>query len=307
MSLPTTDATFAQVRAVAQTYIEYPFIELGDNSTKVYHMVCQQNRLDYNAAQIALDTTMSNASNAGVISLPFNADSNAYFVGDFDHAPIDGGLVEFERVFANIPSSRASEFAGTQSYSYAGIGLFNVSNATEHTRTITSVSNDPTLRYNILTVSNTASIGDVVWVTINLSAGGSISDWRTVLSGSNSTTIKIAKITTLSASGGTVKELFYSPRGVVSQQTGSIADFSYYLPGVTPGISNPTDVKEDMAFSILDSETYRSTDTLSDDTIPTVSEYQELIDADDYLLVSSNVTRWKGNILQKANYKVRAL
>ena len=105
MSIPYTQTTMALVRAVEGTHISYPFLDDGDTSTKVFNMVCTQRETDYNAAQISLNATMSNATSAGVIELPFPADSNAYFVGDAGHAPIGGGMISFTRTFANIPQT----------------------------------------------------------------------------------------------------------------------------------------------------------------------------------------------------------
>jgi len=95
----------ALVRAVDGTYISHPFIEDGDAITRGYNMVCTQRETDYNAGQISLDDPMSNAASAGVIELPFPADSNAYFVGDSGHVPIGGGMIQFTRTFSNIPKT----------------------------------------------------------------------------------------------------------------------------------------------------------------------------------------------------------
>ena len=103
MSIPYTQASMALVRAVEGTHIAHPFIEDGDPFTQVYNMVCTQRESDYNSGQISLDTTMASAANAGVIELPFPADSNAYFVGDSGHTPIGGGMIQFTRTFSNIP------------------------------------------------------------------------------------------------------------------------------------------------------------------------------------------------------------
>ena len=75
MSIPYTQASMANVRAVEGTFISYPFLDDGDTTTKVYNMVCTQRASDYNAAQIALDDPMTNATTAGVIELPFTGDS----------------------------------------------------------------------------------------------------------------------------------------------------------------------------------------------------------------------------------------
>jgi hypothetical protein len=79
MSIPYTSGDFTSARANGESWVEYPFIEYGDNTTKVYHLVCEVNEADY--APIALDTTMANATNADVIELPFAADAAAYHVG----------------------------------------------------------------------------------------------------------------------------------------------------------------------------------------------------------------------------------
>jgi hypothetical protein len=124
------DATMAQVRAVDGTYISYPFLDDGDTQTKVYNMVCTQLATDYNAAQVALDTPMSSAAAAGVIALPFPADSTAYFVGDTGHTPAGGGMISFTRTFANIPQPitvpSGSQFVTFPGYTESGITIDDV-------------------------------------------------------------------------------------------------------------------------------------------------------------------------------------
>lgn len=115
MAIPTTDAIFAQVRA-ADSWIEYPFMERGDSTAKIYHMRCRVNLDDY--SPLAINTTMASAAAAGVISLPFAADSSAYFVGDFNHNWQDGKLVEFVRQFATIPATRTDELTGSRSFPF---------------------------------------------------------------------------------------------------------------------------------------------------------------------------------------------
>jgi len=115
MSLPTTDTIFAQSRA-ADSWVEYPFMERGDSTAKIYHMKCSVNRADY--APIAINAAMTSAGTAGVISLPFASDANAFFVGDFGHSYKDGGLVEFDRQFATIPATRTRELVGSRSFGF---------------------------------------------------------------------------------------------------------------------------------------------------------------------------------------------
>ena len=117
MSIPYTSEDFTTPRAGGESWTEYPFIEYGDNTTKVYHMRCTVNKSDY--APIALDTTMASASNADVLVLPFAADTSAYFVGDYNHRVKDGALLEFDRQFATIPANR-TEHEGSVVFRYPG-------------------------------------------------------------------------------------------------------------------------------------------------------------------------------------------
>ncbi len=125
MSLPTTDTIFATARA-ADSWIEYPFIEIGDPTAKIYHMRCRQNLVDYDAAfagnnNIPLSRVMSSAINAQVISLPFPADGVAYFCGDFNHSYSEGLLVEFDRIFATKPADINNLFVGSRSSPFPGV------------------------------------------------------------------------------------------------------------------------------------------------------------------------------------------
>lgn len=118
MSLPTTDAIFAQSRA-ADSWVEYPFMERGDSTAKIYHMKCSVNRDDY--APLVINVAMGSAGAAGVISLPFAANASAFFVGDFNHSYKNGGLVEFDRQFATIPATRTRELVGSRSFGFPGV------------------------------------------------------------------------------------------------------------------------------------------------------------------------------------------
>jgi len=309
MSLPTTQSNFAQVRAIAATYIEYPFIEQGDSATKIYHMICKMARSDYDATDVDLDDTMASASSAGVIALPFAADSSAYFVGDFNHRPVDGGMVEFERIFANIPATRES-FSGTTAYSFPG----NKADATDGVvRTISGVSNAGEI--TTLTCTNTVSVGDAFSYTVSTSStsGGATFNRTTAgftyaLAGTTSSVVKMPAISILTTfESGQLTELTIQPRSQKSIATGSVTDFTYYLPGVTGGISTFSDVTETDTFAPFSATTGEAANVLSVLTIPDANTYNAQVTAADYLVIESSVTRWMGNIIQRADVKVRAL
>lgn len=108
---------FINARVTAY-YRTYPLQNEGDPEAVVYHMICKQNETDYNRP--ALDTTMASAENANVIELPWT-DADAYFVGDYNHSPVDGGLVQFDRQFATKPKDLTGYFVGSRSYPFPGV------------------------------------------------------------------------------------------------------------------------------------------------------------------------------------------
>jgi hypothetical protein len=105
MSLPyeSNVTNWGKIRCV-RAWIEYPFADDGDTTSKIYNMECVCKNTAYVAP--AFSDVMSSAAVADVIELPFAADSNAYFLGDFDFQPADGGLIRFVRKFAPVPSTR---------------------------------------------------------------------------------------------------------------------------------------------------------------------------------------------------------
>ncbi len=303
MSIPYTSADFTTPRATGASWIEYPFIEDGDTATKIYHLICEVNKDDY--ASVALDTTMANASNADVLELPFTADAAAYHVGDFNHQVIDGALLRFDRQFTSIPSDRDDVFTGTRAYSYPGI--FATTDAGTE-RTVTAYSHSGTsTQICTLTVTNTLSIGDLFYLEITTSTTV-VTGYFVAITGTTGSVVKF-KLLTLGGvfDSGTLTELVIQPRGQDAVETGSTSDFTYYLPGVTAGITDATDVTETAVFKAYNPATGASVLTLGQSTVPSFVEYAEMVSDGDYIVVASNVKRWRGNIIEREDIKVRAL
>tara|TARA_R110000803_G_scaffold196373_1_gene259674 strand:+ start:237 stop:1262 length:1026 start_codon:yes stop_codon:yes gene_type:complete len=101
MSLPS-GATLTDAKCVGAS-IEYPFRDKGDAVTKVYIHKMQVKLTSY--APLLDNNNMTTVTQKPSGS-PFPDDAAAYYVGDSLPSAIDGGMVEFERVFANIPADR---------------------------------------------------------------------------------------------------------------------------------------------------------------------------------------------------------
>ncbi len=304
MSIPYTSGDFTSARANGESWIEYPFIDEDDLATKIYHLRCSVNKDEY--APIALDTTMSSAANADVIALPFDADATAYHIGDYNHQIVDGVLMTFDRQFSNIPSVRSDSPSGTTAYTYPGISPSNT-NGTE--RTVTAASNAANV--TTLTCTNSVSVGDTVYINIVTSTGATTftsSGFYIALTGTSGSVVKIpAIIVGTTFESGTLTELTIQPKAQKSIPTGSLSDYSYFLPGVSAGITDPTDVEETPVFAPFSAQTGEVANTLSELTIPNSSSYSADVAARNFIVIASNVTRWRGNILQKQNVRVRAL
>ena len=147
MSLPS-GATLTDAKCVGAT-IEYPFRDNGDSLTKVYIHQMQVKLTSYAAL---VDNNNMTAATQKPSGSPFPDDALAFYVGDSVPSPIDGGMVEFDRVFANVPADRtvpngnadpnnlyAFEFPDTSSISntYISTGAESFSHdAASHTSTI---------------------------------------------------------------------------------------------------------------------------------------------------------------------------
>lgn len=114
MSIPyeSNPTDWANIRVI-NAWIEYPFANDGDVTSKEYKMLCMCKITEYEAP--ALTDVMSSALVAKVIDLPFAADATARFVGDEGFSPSDGGMITFVRTFLPVPASRTR---GIGSYSH---------------------------------------------------------------------------------------------------------------------------------------------------------------------------------------------
>ena len=309
-SIPYIQASMANVRAVDGTYISYPFLEDGDTSTKVYNMVCTQRASDYDAAQIALDDTMSSAASAGVIDLPFAADSSAYFVGDTGHDPIGGGMLQFTRTFSNIPETTTTP-SGSAIVTFPGV--FNT-RTVGSLKVITGLSMSTGTRGVIITTGTNHGLvaNNNIDLTLSYRVGSdpfthSIRGDFRVLStvGLDAIIVDIGHYW-----GGQVNLALDSGRLVlgnlsresVSKNVSTSTRYDYILPGVTPGISSGLDINMPPAFSVIARISGESTSKTSNGglvgvTMPTATEYLDMIENDKNIVIESSLSEWAGNIL----------
>jgi len=310
MSLPYTSGDFTKPRAGTESWVEYPFIEQGDNATKVYHLVCVVNEANY--TPISLDTTMASVGNADVIDLPFTADANAYFVGDFGKTKIEGGLVKFDRQFANIPQPTVDP-AGSEIFTFPGLPY------TAGTGTVIDI-NSISLSNNVLTLNLASPHGMVNGDNFRYYFRGTITLYGFIstnffygngvcLTGTTGSTIKIRTYlpSNFVFENGRIYPFSSRGRKQVSRKSSTQFEYDYFLPGITVGITEAQDISLPQRFEAYQYSVGNTVETLSVSTTPTSVEYNAIVDSDGFLVLDSGIDRWKGNIVRRIVKSIRAI
>jgi len=310
MSLPYTSGDFTTPRAGTESWVEYPFIEEGDNATKVYHLVCVVNEADY--APVALDVTMADATNADVIDLPFGADADAYFVGDYNKTKIEGGLVRFDRQFANIPASTVDP-AGSEIFTFPGLP------STAGTGTKISISS-ASVSNNVITLSLASAHGMSSGDNFRYYIRGYVTRYGrnyynyfygngVCITGTSGSTIKLYTYLpdSFTFANGYVYPFASRGRKQVSRKSSTQFEYDYFLPGVSAGIASSQEITLPQRFEAYRYTEGNTVETLSYTTEPTNTEYNEIVDSDGFLVLDSGISRWKGNIIRRSVKSIRAI
>ncbi len=313
MSIPYLSTNeFNKARPNQDSWVEFPFIDRGDSTTKVYHLRCTMLRSEYDPSDVSLDATMASAANAAVTSLPFTADPNAYFVGDFEHSISDGVLITFDRQFANIPLSTIDP-AGSEIFTFPGLP-----NAASTASAI--IINSASVSSGVVTLSLASTHG--------MPVGG---NFRFYMRGTATTTNSTSRyyfnrngVCITGTTGFTIKMYTYLPdsftfsvgyvypfatrgRKQVSRKSSTQFEYDYFLPGVTAGIASSQDIALPQRFEAYYYSEGNTVETLNSATEPTASEYNDIVDTDGFLVLDSGISRWKGNILRRSVKSIRAI
>ena len=319
MSLPYIQSTMQSARVGADSQVQYPFLSDGDTQTKVYRMRCQQIAEYYNPAQVALDTPMTSAAAAGVIALPFGTDSSAYYVGDENLSPQPGGMIQFDRIFANIPQTRSVP-EGTQIYTFPGIedvgeGFYAGQGVIDSAFMVQGIKG---VYLNISSSTFTPVVGDLIWVQMSYKIGSSDEIFTTSSNvpilelTNNATTYRVdiglnlttqTNITVMGEAYSLNKVRIRSnlARPALTLQAPVTSKYEFFLPGVTTGVSSLGDVVVPQKFSAV----YAAKDGIpqllgnaftENITYPSSDEYRQMVEDNTIITIESGLQKWKGNI-----------
>ena len=312
MSIPYYSSTdFDTARPNQDSWIEFPFINLGDSSTKVYHLKCTMLRSDYNPALVPLDTTMASAANAQVTSLPFTANASAYFVGDYDHSISDGVLITFDRQFATIPQ-KTFEPAGSEIFTFPGLPATVGTNVPIGLLSLTTSGQTRTLQ---LALAHGMAAGDNFRFYIKgtygtgLNFGVSIfgnSVCKSPTSGSTITFVSYLPTNFTLASGNVIP---FATRGrkQVSRKATTQLENDYFLPGISPNVATSQSIPLPQKFEAYYYAEGNTIESLNSTTTPSSEDYNALVDSDGFLVLDSGISVWKGNIIRRTVKSIRAI
>ena len=269
------------VEKLVQQEEVFPFIEQGDETTKMYILTYRVNRDYYE--KIPLDTV-------------YSEDDSAILVDQSSPTDIKGGVVEFTRTYSYVPESRF-EYAGI---TWAMPGIEKISgyswtadSTPEWTGTawkinltgdVSAIQVGWRLRlgYEVTTSSKISAVKSYP-VTVTGKSGSDIFIDR--LPFGNVTNITSIKITSAR------RDLTRLPRSVIR-----VAEWNFEYVNTSDPIE---EVPISDAFIIINPSNLEETDTITSSTIPTNSDWQSWVDDRAKIQIEpAQVVRWKGNIYE---------
>lgn len=313
MSLPyeSNVTNWGKIRCV-KAWIEYPFANDGDTTSKIYNMECVCKNTAYVAP--AFSDVMSSAAVADVIDLPFAADATAYFLGDFDFQPADGGLIRFVRKFAPVPSTRTRAI-GSYVYTFPAFRRWtNYNDPIQSPATI--AGGQALLNYNAQASRGDRNItaylndGEAYSYGIYNDHGPAIMPPQILLR-KPLTVQSYAKVTYTfvyaTAVENVTPDTLFAPSHPSSVPVGEPSDYFNDFLGAKTG--NGADGNEHYLYDSSDGVQVAgavNSDVDFDESSPTLTDYQDNYIDTLYINAEARVRSWFGNIFMKETISVLA-
>lgn len=308
------------------------FAYRGDKDTKVYTLQCRVYPDEYES--LDLNTRMDSAASAGVNVLPFSADNDAFFVGD-SNWNLTGGLLLFNRMFANVPKSY-EEAIGMYGFTFPKVpgGIFTEESTIDEDEDYNTSTFILELTLNFPDVATASKFQETQKITVTnpdgwsykLTSGGSTFTRNTfevmvdsvvsnVVRGSRRWSYfqyggadpgekAFQNLTNQGNSAWTVRRIVYPERSGFEGVNSKAKRVARFVRADTID-----EIATQGRFVLTETTTGESTSTTSDTTTPyTTESYRNLALANEYLNAEPEVaTRWKGNIWEFSIVRVQAI
>lgn len=328
MSIPYNYGTSFSTPTTIRAWIEYPFRNQGDSTTKVYHHIMRATALDH--VPLDDDDVMTDAGEKPERS-PFSDDSGAYYVGDYSISHVGDGLVEFDRQFANIPSDRTIENGKADS---TGLYAFDFPATSAAVNDFESTTTTGSYSYSSPTISFSLTLTSGFITSANLAVGEDVkvyngNDYFAFTRDGEQYSYKMFYGTIASIVGTVVTVDSYetlNASSVTNNLFGGASSFTFYkekmpkraapLSDNSPAALEFRYVKSNDPFSLASDleKKFRVidlanviTDTISPTTAPTLDFYANLVYNKDFINAEDEqLKKWKGNIYAKVRTKIIA-
>jgi len=324
---PSTTPNFTTPRT-QQCWVEYPFSYANDSTSKLYHHLMVMPGDLY--TPLSYNYTMDTYKPLGSL---FPDDANAFWVGDGSVSPVGDNLVQFDRMFANVPTAR-TEGAPNYNFTFPKTGANGGSTANFQTvlnSTDFTVTNGiPETEFKMSAANSTFyNVGDEIFVN-----SGSGTYVRFVDQPDNNETELLGAyiIYSKAASGSnflyharynkpeilsTTRQYYHATHpnfykritytrenGVDQRDVDSLIDFRYVK---TDDILTVETANAFAVESIDSNYRFEVTDQLSASTNPSLREYNAIVGVNTFINGEpESARRWMGNIWEFATRRVRA-
>jgi len=297
MALTHTDGDFTTPQVAGPRRWFVPF---RDNKRWYFEQDYMVNWADFETSPLSTLYVPTTSGSGQDLTLAY------YLVRESSPSELGGGLCQFTRTFAAVPSPREEH----ESYAYTFPGL-----ETGSLGPLKYISGTPTSASSVTTITTTTShgisVGDQVIIrfTVQLAGGQQFGAQilRTALTGTTGTTLKVDIIVSqnpvvqwISAQSADIG------RSAYTEEVSSTLIYEYFLIGISPKIKTADDIEIYNTPIIVDSDGTR-TDTYTSTTAPTKAEYLVDVKTGANIVATDSVIRpWMGNIYERVTRYVRA-
>ena len=269
--------------------LSYPFEADGD----VTSIVISAPMISFNSAYKPLaHGTFAPLEVAAFVTAP----SSLYYLDDDSITETDTPLKKFVRNYGTVPVSRSVSI-GTTAYTYPAILEYSGSSIALTGGNGSAFTSS--LAHNL-------SVGDLVQIFTSFTAAGTgyqiiDQEIRPVQATPTTTTFVVPTIVAgLTFQTGSITKI-----GKRVESKSMIApakwEYVYYPPN-----TDPSTITVEQPFEVL-SANGSVVNEITNDTIPSAAQYAAMVASGSYLVYETEISKWRGGMLQKIVKKVRAL
>lgn len=228
-------------------------------------------------------------------------ESNLFFLKDTPLRPAGNGTSIYTRAWANLPgydgSGNKSSYVSQDWESYVwtvpGIETANQTTLAWAITAMTISGNN-----HIITTSAPHDIVEDHGVVISYAVNDPLNKFtyyriahRVALAGTGGSSVVVRQIKDINTVTGLQLARAVSKQDPFQKTISSRVDVDFWLPGITPGINSGEDIPVIEQFFIIDGATGNRTEYLSENSTPTIAEYRQWVEDEQWIPIESSIVR----------------